>query len=471
MSQAQPSEFRSDPVDTASSSRRGENSAWWRIAVLVALLAVIVRVVFVVQLNAQAEEVGSYDNAGDAKQYIALARNLAEFGRFIDDSRQFGTVYYSLLRPPLYPLLVAPFEAYEVRAPLLLAQAVLGTAIPVVAVLLGGWWFNSRLGAWIAGLMAALSPTGIGMTGQVMADLLFATLFAGSLVAVAVAARRNRPQLLWLAGLSAGMATLVKPAGLYWPFALPLIAWLVFRADKVRLSWRHLAVAVGLAIALPAMWAVRNYHVARVFAVSTVDAQNLRYYLAPQTQEWAKVGGPPGKGKLRRNREAAMRRDENDFGKVPAREIVRRQWSESFEIFRNYPNETFQAYTHNLAGHFTTPFNGFDYQFPKGGRTRWLIGELESITGSTTTYVIIAGFAAASLLPFLPPLRRDPRSKSWLLRVCVLVIAFAYVSGLSGTTYGTGSRILFPAHIAVQILVAAGTAALVALFRSLRTRS
>lgn len=434
-------------------------SRWWRIALGVGLIALIARLVFVAALASPGNEAGLNDNAGDARQYIALARNLAEFGTFIDDStssRPAGQTYYSLLRPPLYPLIVAPFEIHEWRTALFVMQAFIGCAIPMFAALLAGWWFHSRAGAWLAGLMAALSPTGIGLTGQVMADQLFSTLFAASIVAIACAARSpaNRIRWLWSAGFACGLATLVKPAGLYWPLVLPFFAWIVFRAAASKLPWRHALVAVAIGLALPALWAARNYHVARVFAVSTVDAQNLRYYLAPEAQEWAKVDQMPGKGKLRRNREAAMRRDEADFGVVPPAQIVKRQWRESFEIFRAYPAETFSAYFHNIGNHFHTPFNGFDYQFPSGGIIRHMMGRLEGITGSTAAYFVIGILSFAALLRF---------ERAWLLRVAALVIVFGYISGLSGTTYGTGSRILFPAHLAVQVMCAAGLTAIIRL--------
>lgn len=433
---------------------------------IVGLIAVAARLFFVANLAAAGNEAGLNDNAGDARQYIALARNLAEFGTFIDDSpggRAAGSTYFSLLRPPIYPALAAPFEARDARAALFYVQAIIGGAIPMFAAFLAGIWFRSRPAAWLAGLMAALSPTGIGITGQVMADQLFATLFAASIVAVAVSVRSTRraSRWMWIAGVAAGLATLVKPAGLYWPLVLPVLAWIFARAASSRVRWRPVAIAVAIGLILPAMWAVRNYRVAGVFRVSTVDAQNLRYYLAPQAQEWAREGDIPTKAKLKRNRERTMRRDTDDAATLTPREIVRRQWSESVAIFRTHPAETFRAYMHNLRGHLTTPFNGFDYQFPKGGTTRRMMGRLEQMTGSTAAYWLIGVLSLASLLPLLVGAdRRDPTWRMRIISVAAIMLIFGYVAGLSGTTYGTGSRILFPAHIAVQLLMAAGVAAL-----------
>lgn len=431
----------------------------------VGVIALLVRIVFVACLSASGNEKGLNDNAGDARQYIALARNLAEFGTFISDTRPAGTTYYSLLRPPIYPAMVAPFEAREARAALFYVQALIGCAIPMFAVFLSWLWFQSRAGAWLAGVMAALSPTGIGMTGQMMADQLFATLFAASIVAAALAAGaspRASARWLWTAGVICGLATLVKPAGLYWAFVLPVLVWILSQAAATKVQWRHLVIAVVIGLSLPALWAIRNYRVAGVFAVSTVDAQNLRYYLAPQTQEWAAAGEVPSKGKLRRNRDRAMGRDIDDAGKLSPAQIVKRQWAQSFEIFHAHPHETMKAYGANLLNHLRTPFNGFDYQFPEGGWMRQMMARLELITGSAAAYVIMITLSLASLLPaLLSSLRHDPTWRSRLIYAAAPVLIFAYVHGLSGTTYGTGARILYPAHIAVQAVMAAGAANLV----------
>jgi 4-amino-4-deoxy-L-arabinose transferase-like glycosyltransferase len=454
------------PGPTEPSGVSTSNRPWLRIGLMVGLVALAARIFFVASLAAADNGAGLNDNAGDARQYIALARNLAEFGTFIDDStggRQAGSTYFSMLRPPIYPALAAPFEAREARAALFYLQAIIGSAIPMFTAFLAGIWFQSRPAAWLAGLMAAFSPTGIGLAGQVMADQLFATLFAASIVAVALSVRSSRhaSRWMWIAGIACGLATLVKPAGLYWPFVLPVLTWILAQAASSQMQWRAVAAAVALGLILPAMWAVRNYRVAGVFAVSTVDAQNLRYYLAPQAEEWASADDIPTKAKLKKNRERTMRRDIDDTETLSPRDIVRRQWSESVAIFREHPAETFQAYLHNLRGHLTTPFNGFDYQFPNGGMTRRVMGRLEEVTGSTAAYWVIGVLSAASLLPLLVRTnRRDPTWRMRVISVAAIVLIFGYVAGLSGTTYGTGSRILFPAHIAVQLLMAAGVAAL-----------
>lgn len=403
-----------------------------------------------------------YDRvAGDDKQYVDLARNLVELGRFADDApegRNFGTTYYSLLRPPGYPLFCALFERIEYRAGILWTQAVLGASVPMLVAWLAGTMLRSRIAAGVTGVIAAISPTGVGLSGLILADLPFAIVFAAGFALLWQGARSERRVWWYASGATFGVACMIKPIGLYWTLATPIVAWFLTRAIHRHVRWRHLAGGLAIGLAMMLAWAGRNYAHARVFTISTVDAQNLRYYLAPAVQEWVRSDGNPDRRKSRNLRGLAMRRDERDVLTMPAREIYLRQWRESLEILRPEPRATLSAMWDHIENHFRSGFSHFDDELPRGGLLHRSLLSVETawLSAGTDDVVIALLIVALALPPLVPKARRDPTC--WLRWHASVALAgtFVYLVAFTGTTTSTGARIIYPAQFAEILLVVAG---------------
>jgi 4-amino-4-deoxy-L-arabinose transferase-like glycosyltransferase len=474
----------------------------WLIPALIFLLALVPRLALVHQTIRQHPDgspAGSYtDIAGDSGQYVALARNLVQYGHFADDrpdGRREGTSYFALLRPPLYPLYCALFEKFEWRPGILYAQAFLGAATAAMLAGLAGAICRSCIAAAVAGIGSALSPTGIGLAGLALADLPFATVFVAGLFALWMAASEWVPRLrysvavghdrtssdstaratatstkpwhpiiLWyVAGALFGAACLVKPVGLYWPLLMPIVAPMLVRGDGQPARWRHIFGAAALAIAILLFWATHNRVVHGIFAVSTVDAQNLRFYLCPVVEEWAKAGEQPSNSAVRANRTKAMARDDAERRKTPAVDLVKRQWSEGLAIVRAHPRETWNAYWDNVDRQLAASFDHFDLEMPEGGFVRNAMIAIEKVTDSNGAYwLAVVLMIVPLILPWLA--RKERRDPSWRARAFAapaLWLTFLYLTIFVGTTTGTGSRILYPAEAPALLLIAAGVTSIV----------
>jgi 4-amino-4-deoxy-L-arabinose transferase-like glycosyltransferase len=82
---------------------------------------------------------------------------------------------------------------------------------------------RSKLASFVAGLTSALSPTGIGLAGILLADLLFAAAFVISFLLLYHGVAANRQLLSYGAGIGSGIAALIKPILLFWPMLSVLI--------------------------------------------------------------------------------------------------------------------------------------------------------------------------------------------------------------------------------------------------------
>lgn len=188
-----------------------------------------------------------------------------------------------LVRPPLYPLIVA---ALGVNRPLLLIlnQLLAIMIIPLTYRLARGLRLSQEL-ALLAALIVALDPTSIKYSGILLAEPLANWLLALAFVALLALQRLESRSATLAWGLVAGgliaLSALTRPAAyLLW---IPLAAWIV--GARWRLGLRGLA---ALAIALPALlgmglWQRHNLATFNNSSFTSVGAFNLLYYRAAAT--------------------------------------------------------------------------------------------------------------------------------------------------------------------------------------------
>lgn len=188
-----------------------------------------------------------------------------------------------LLRPPLYPLVVA---ALDVNRPLLimLNQLLAITIIPLTH-LLARQLRLPRAIALLAALIVALDPTSIKYSGILLAEPLANLLLAAAFAALLKLRRAEKGAAAMTWGLLAGgliaLSALTRPAAyLLW---IPMGAWII--GARWRSGLRGLA---AIALALPALLVMGAWqsHNARVFdngSFTSLGAYNLLYYRGSAT--------------------------------------------------------------------------------------------------------------------------------------------------------------------------------------------
>ena len=216
----------------------------------------------------------------DSDHYLRLANRIL-------DGEPLKAV--DLGRPPGYPTFLALLGARPDRV--LFVQALLGTFVVLCVTALT--WACTRK-AWLglaAGLLSALSPTGIGIVALIMSDLLFATLFVLGILLLLLAARQRRSGLLVGAGVVFALATLTKPILLLWSPVALLVFWLFSgrRLDFVRPT--TLALFVGLQLAPTLLWSGANYARYGTFTYSIIGPLTVRTYWGARTEAWIEAGG------------------------------------------------------------------------------------------------------------------------------------------------------------------------------------
>ncbi len=202
----------------------------------------------------------------DEREYLALARGVAEGRGFTYDTAAATGTAPQFGRAPIYPLMLAAigaghdYDASPVRVKLVQAAtgAVGVVLIGVIALRRAG----PAAGAAAAGI-AAVYPPLVWICAYVLSETLYSTLaLAVALVldraidrARGADRRRAAGWLAAAAGVAAGIAALTRPAML---LALPLVLLWLARQRRALLG----VILIAAALATIAPWTIRN---ARVF--------------------------------------------------------------------------------------------------------------------------------------------------------------------------------------------------------------
>jgi 4-amino-4-deoxy-L-arabinose transferase-like glycosyltransferase len=204
----------------------------------------------------------------DSESYWELGERIAHGGAY-----EFGLGNARIFRTPGYPTVLAALFAVTDNPPVILARA-LGVVFGTLAV--GGViWLTDRLfterAALLAGLMATLYPGAVGMSVFVLSEAMFCPLMMAQLVCWCAAMRaenaRQAAFFAGVAGLIAGLATLVRPSWLlFTPFAWGIA--IIFFWQRGRQVVVGIVMAIGLILAmLP--WCVRNYGITGKLTLTT----------------------------------------------------------------------------------------------------------------------------------------------------------------------------------------------------------
>jgi 4-amino-4-deoxy-L-arabinose transferase-like glycosyltransferase len=252
--------------------------SWLRIAAgrpltSVFLLALLVRLINVALLTKR----DAFFAEQDTFAYWMLGTALAKPETF------WPTLSAMTDRMPLYPLLLAAIQHAFGDAPraVALIQAAMDAATCALIAALGAL-ISPRVG-WIAGILAALSPTLIVFSTQILTDSLFLFFFALMLLALARFLLRPGALLAIGAGLSGGLAlvtrTVVAPL---LAAATPLVfAFALAQRRNVGLALSAAMLFVLAAAAPIAPVLLRNLAQYQSFALTSQTGDHLALWIVP----------------------------------------------------------------------------------------------------------------------------------------------------------------------------------------------
>ena len=208
---------------------------------------------------------------GDSESYWELGRAIAA-GR----PYEFGPHKLKAFRTPGYPLLLAGLFGFAGDDPPVIygrfLSAILGTmAVGGIAAL--AWILFDARTAFIATFIATIYPEAIALSTFILSEAPFCPLMVAHLISWALAWKAiGRPQLVgWslVAGLAAGLATLMRPSWLlFTPFAG--ILGLAFVGQRGRQLVILGLMLLGLCTTMSPWW-IRNYAVLGRFVPTSLQ--------------------------------------------------------------------------------------------------------------------------------------------------------------------------------------------------------
>ncbi len=274
----------------------------------------------------------------DPDSYQVLASHLYYDGTF-GWIRDRSGLEVTAFRPPLYPLLLAPFTPL---APVGLLHVILA-AITVWAVWrLGLGWGLPPKAALLAAALVGVDPILIHQTTQVMTETLATCLAALALLAITRSASDGSVRTAALAGCLLGMCVLCRPTFLVWlvavVIAVPLCASLGRR--RAILMSSTMVLAAGLMLA---PWAIRNLRQFGVPIITTTHggytlllANNPDFYEYLRSGSWGSVWDAE-KFNAEWRGEAEQRRGTGGVASIDEVDEDRRAYQAAFENIRREP--------------------------------------------------------------------------------------------------------------------------------------
>lgn len=209
----------------------------------------------------------------DAAHYTVLARNLAADNGFVNEPGH-PTAY----RTPLYPFMVSLiFRVFGERYTIVyLLHALLG-ALTCAGIA----WAAGRIAGIramiITGLLCALNPESVTMTGLLLTETTFSFLLAAGILALAyclpgLSSRDRSPLYYLMAGIFLGLAILCRPNAMLWAL---LIGGYLLITRKLTFPSRILRTSLLMAgvVILVGPWVIRNWSVMGAPTLATVGGR------------------------------------------------------------------------------------------------------------------------------------------------------------------------------------------------------
>lgn len=215
----------------------------------------------------------------DAPHYVLLGRNLLLRGQY---SRASEAPYVQdVFRTPGYPLFVGALDVVGGAFLIYLAQALLQSINCAIIYTLTRKLFGPKA-ALLASLLCATDLMLAVMNFQTMSEPLYVFVLSVSALVLLpriVAEERGRSIGFLFGGILLGVATHVRPAGLYLPLVYAVVTWAVgwLRGYRLKALADAAMVIVGAALLL-VPWIVRNQTAFGIARLTTSDTILLVYF-------------------------------------------------------------------------------------------------------------------------------------------------------------------------------------------------
>jgi hypothetical protein len=236
------------------------------------LLAVLLRLLLFLAIAPHPDRF--YSN--DSPSYVDLGMNLAEgFG-----SQEGELFSLGLFRTPGYPVVIAGGFTLTGDAPwgVILLQIAVGVLTVWVTYVLALRLVRPEAAA-SAALALAVDPISIILANYLQPETIFTFLLVAGTLLWCKGLQEH--SVRWGAGAGAlfGIATLVRPVGLYLPIALIPVSLLLYGGQWLRRLVFTLVLVVSFAIPVGG-WIARNANVTGVPLLTTADGVSLLYFRA-----------------------------------------------------------------------------------------------------------------------------------------------------------------------------------------------
>ncbi|MEC7566584.1 MAG: glycosyltransferase family 39 protein [Planctomycetota bacterium] len=219
---------------------------------------------------------------GDSFSYWVLGHQI-----YKGEAYQFGGANAKVSRAPGYPLIIAGWHKMFAGSPSLLSvrllNALLGS-LTVIAVGFLAMLMFDRMTGYCAAILAAIYPGAIVMSILILSEGPFCLLMILQLIACHFVIRRINPAAhptnpgQWifhdwgptmLAGVTAGIAILIRPSWMLFTPAF-LVVWFLFSRQRKTVAKHGLVMILMLCLTMSPWW-VRNYQVTGHFVPTTLQ--------------------------------------------------------------------------------------------------------------------------------------------------------------------------------------------------------
>mgnify|MGYP001544663962 FL=1 len=204
----------------------------------------------------------------DSMSYLTAATTLVQHGTLRDVEREWSSADSTMPLahwPPGYPIAIAATE--RAGAGGLAGARVIGAIAALVSVAAIVWLVSGVAGVGagvVAAVLAMVTPAVVQVHESVLSEPLFIALLVLTLWAMVRA-----PDRPLLAGVSAGLASIVRYAGI--SLAGGVAIWLLLRAGTLRQRVTRAVIAVLPAAVIQGAWVLRTVHSAGPSAIRKIS--------------------------------------------------------------------------------------------------------------------------------------------------------------------------------------------------------
>jgi hypothetical protein len=383
----------------------------------------------------------------DAREYIRLGEQMYLNGSYGSRQRLRHRIT-ALVRPPALPVWWWAGRSLGLEARgIVWTHVAASSIIPVLALLLARQALESDRLGWLVGMGSALSPTGIAAGSVFLADVGFTIFFSTGLILWLRIMKSNgaRPLGMLGAGVMLALAHLAKPALLLFPAVVAVMA-LVQRRHRLSLM---LLLAPMVVVTL--VWSERNRRADEVFTYSAITARNLTYFVVPWVELAAESGRFPDHAEFRAvYRRKVLEHEQfiRDHPDASAGSVYLDQSRAAREVLLQSPDWTVVTLARNAFNQVSTSWASADRQFPGESRSAVWVRSVFSFLSLPGWGLLWIGLIAAGAIRWVIVIPGQ-----W--RVIVLLsLTWWYFAALCSTTFGEGSRLMYPVEAVALTLMA-----------------